>query len=616
MAKTATERRLQFEKIVEKAERDFNNNPKSYKNKLRWLAFIGYAYLFFILTLCLSALAALVWVAIKSTVFLLFLIKSKFIVLILGLVYVIFRSLFIKIPKPEGLLIKKKDAPELYAKVSDLRKQIKTPKIHTILLTPELNAAIHQRPRLGIFGWQKNTLILGSELLMSLNEEQTLAVIAHELGHLSGGHSKFNGWIYRIRISWLNIYLTVMNVSTVAKWVFGKFFSWYAPYFNAYSFALARANEYEADEIAAKATSPQALAESLVGLEVMSDSYFSKYWQSVDKLVFTQPDIDIKYFLNIHKNLQSFESNPSTQQNIISEKLKNKTNHEDTHPALKDRLRAVAAKPEFIFNPSTTVAQLWFTDFENDYLKPLAENWATHNKEQWQQAHQKGQEAKKRIIELDKQITPTEDQLLEKAHLQLFLQQRKTALHTFKEVLNQNNSEPNALFHLGSYFIEKNPPKGAQLLERLIDHQDYGQEAGYQLLAFYDNNNMTDEAERIQFALDKHHDQESALYEEISTTRTKDEFYKTTLTKDELAALKNSIKKYPEIRQAWVCQKRLKTKPDVAMYVILFELFSDETEASTFEQEKPIELDGYYTFVNIEHKKLEKAIRKHTIQLF
>ncbi|MFV0542572.1 MAG: M48 family metalloprotease [Marinicella pacifica] len=616
MAKSATERRQQFENIVAKAEREFDNNPNAYKNKLKWLAFIGYGYLFFILFLCLSFLAGLVWMAIKSTVFLLFLIKSKMIVLVLGVVYVIFRSLFIKIPEPEGLRINKKDAPALFKKVSVLRKQLKTPKIHSILLTPELNAAIHQRPRLGLFGWQKNTLILGADLLMCLNEEQAMAVIAHELGHLSGGHSKFNGWIYRIRISWLNIQHAVMNVSTVAKWVFGYFFSWYAPYFNAYSFALARANEFEADAIATKATSSEALAQALVGLEVMSESYFSSYWKKVEKQVFVQPHIDMNYFLNSYKNIQTFQLNPAKQQAIIAEKLKAKTNLQDTHPALKDRLTAIDAKPEFSFNPKTTVSEVWFTHFVANYLTPLAQEWLKDAKQYWQETHAKGQDALNRINELDKKTPLSEDELLEKAHLQLFLQQRTSALHTFKEVLSQNKNEPNALYHIGAYFLEKNHAKGAQFLERLLHNGDYAQEASHHLLGFYQQNNMAEEAERIQLTIDHLYDQEEALYEEVTTTHVKDDFFRTDLSKEELSALKKSVRKYDGIRHAWVCQKRLKTNPDAAMFVILFELHTDESEAATFEADHPLELNGYYTFVNIEHKKLANTIRNHTLQLF
>jgi len=41
--------------------------------------------------------------------------------------------------------------------------------------------------------------------MLVLTKDQFLAVIAHELGHLSGHHSRFNAWIYRVRITWWRI---------------------------------------------------------------------------------------------------------------------------------------------------------------------------------------------------------------------------------------------------------------------------------------------------------------------------------------------------------------------------------------------------------------------------
>jgi Zn-dependent protease with chaperone function len=45
---------------------------------------------------------------------------------------------------------------------------------------------------------------------------------------------------------------------------------WYAPLFAAYSFALRRTNEYEADRAAAQAAGPRSAADALINVEVMA----------------------------------------------------------------------------------------------------------------------------------------------------------------------------------------------------------------------------------------------------------------------------------------------------------------------------------------------------------
>ena len=54
------------------------------------------------------------------------------------------------------------DAPELFALLDRLRARLDTPPLHQVLVTADFNAGITQLPRLGVFGWHRNSLILGS----------------------------------------------------------------------------------------------------------------------------------------------------------------------------------------------------------------------------------------------------------------------------------------------------------------------------------------------------------------------------------------------------------------------------------------------------------------------
>ena len=47
------------------------------------------------------------------------------------------------------------------------------------------------------------------------------------------------------------------------SFLFKPFLDWFVPYFGAFSFPLARANEYEADAISVRLTSSRATAEAL-----------------------------------------------------------------------------------------------------------------------------------------------------------------------------------------------------------------------------------------------------------------------------------------------------------------------------------------------------------------
>lgn len=273
---STTARRESFERLVREAETLLATRPKAYRCKVAALALLGYLVLFGLLALLVGLLAGCVWLIIISHSAIIFLLKSKLIIALPILIWVILKSLWVSLPAPAGYELKRKEFPALFADIEQLCRQLDTAKIHQVILTDEFNAAITQISRLGVLGWHKNILILGLPLLLALSPEQARAALAHELGHLSGNHSRFNAWIYRVRKTW---YQVAWAFEESGSSFVGKFFNWYAPYFNAYSFALARANEYEADAISAKLTSADALAQCLVAVSIYADLQVNHYWQ-------------------------------------------------------------------------------------------------------------------------------------------------------------------------------------------------------------------------------------------------------------------------------------------------------------------------------------------------
>src|SRR5262249_21700409 len=133
----------------------------------------------------------------------------------------------------------------------------------------DFNAAVVQAPRLGLFGWYRNYLLIGLPLVKALTVEQFKAVLAHEFGHLSKGHGGMSNWIYRQRLRWSRLIAALEAAESWGVFLFRPFLRWYAPYFNAYSYPLARANEFEADATSARLASRQAAAEALTAVNVV-----------------------------------------------------------------------------------------------------------------------------------------------------------------------------------------------------------------------------------------------------------------------------------------------------------------------------------------------------------
>ncbi|KAF1018686.1 MAG: Protease HtpX [Acinetobacter bereziniae] len=252
------------QETIARLEQELRENPKAYHRKVKILAWLGNLYIAFgvVILVILLVLACLSILVLKA-------FAIKIIIPVAIFLYVIVKSLWITVEKPQGISIQAKDAPELFKIIDDLSLKLNSPHFHHVLITDDFNAAVVQTPRLGLFGWYENYLIIGLPLMQSLSVEQLSSVLAHEFGHLSKNHAKTANWIYRQRIRWAQLYqLVELNASRIDI-IFRPFFKKFVPYFASFSFPVARANEYEADKISVELTSAETVAQTLTTVNVV-----------------------------------------------------------------------------------------------------------------------------------------------------------------------------------------------------------------------------------------------------------------------------------------------------------------------------------------------------------
>src|SRR5258705_1515010 len=107
-------------------------------------------------------------------------------------------------PKPEpmtGVPVVRSQAPQLWHTVHELAATAKTRVPDEIVLIPMVNAAVSEDARLlGLLGGRRR-LYLGVPLLQALTVAQLRAILAHELGHYSGQHTRLGAIAYRGRLA-------------------------------------------------------------------------------------------------------------------------------------------------------------------------------------------------------------------------------------------------------------------------------------------------------------------------------------------------------------------------------------------------------------------------------
>ena len=88
----------------------------------------------------------------------------------------ILRALWVKAAPPKGIAVTRAEAPNCSPMLDKVRAKVGGPKAHTVLIAAEFNAAIVQRPRLGVFGWHRNYVVIGLPLLRALSRDEVMAV--------------------------------------------------------------------------------------------------------------------------------------------------------------------------------------------------------------------------------------------------------------------------------------------------------------------------------------------------------------------------------------------------------------------------------------------------------
>ena len=150
----------EFEGYVNQADAAAEKNFSQYKFKLRLFAILGYVVIFAMILAVTALIGGLGALAYLSPAVLFLLVKKKLIFVLVPMLWVMLRSLWVKIEAPKGYEMTRERFPKVFDELDALSNQLDSLKIHTVLLTPEMNAAVIQTPRLGVLGWQKNTLFL------------------------------------------------------------------------------------------------------------------------------------------------------------------------------------------------------------------------------------------------------------------------------------------------------------------------------------------------------------------------------------------------------------------------------------------------------------------------
>lgn len=560
-----------FAALVGRLEALAATRPAQYRRRVVLIALLGYAYVLAVLT---SALGALALVGIGV---LLGEIRVGVGVVKLGgalaaLVAVVLRGLWVRLDPPEGIPLRAEQAPALFAAIERVRRHLRAPHVQQVLLVDEFNAAVCQVPRLGVLGWQKNFLLLGLPYLQACSPEQLEAVLAHEFAHLSGSHGRLGGWIYRVRASWSRIAEKMEAEKQWGSFLFLRFFRWYAPWFAAWSFVLARQQELEADRASAARVGARTAADTLCLSAIQSgflaESYWPRVYAAADQAA--RPEAAAPYSA-LREALRPGPRREDAQA-WLSAALQQRTGVSNTHPCLADRLAALATDARVPPPVETSAGEALLGPALPALARALDESWRRGIEEWWTRRHAHVAQSTARLAALDADaqgalLPPA--RAFEQARLREELEGAARAEPLYTRLVEREPGHVGARFALGRILLERDEEAGLAHLEEAAKRSDAAILPACEL-AWRHLRRTGSDAEALRWrerALARQAVVDGAEAERAQL-RLDGRYLPHGLEPEAVAALREALAAHPKVRRAWLVRRDVAFEPERPLFAL------------------------------------------------
>ena len=494
-----------------------------YKLKVFLLALVGYFYIFLMPAIFLADASLLIWTIVTGKGLDGPLIYIEIALLIVAAKFV--HALWLKATGGTSgyVPLDETNVPRLFETIQEIRTAIRGPQVHNVVLSNQFDLALTPVPR-GLFGGSRNELDVGMLLMRALTPAQFRALLTHELGHFTG--SRLGTWIYRIRDVWQCLLWPIDQRGRLASWLFNRLFRRYVRYFRNYSFTLARAREYEADRLAAGITTPEVTADALIRFA---------YEDCFDM------------------------QNEEALQRYLDYLLAAESTNYNSHPAMKDRLKALGQEARLPMPVGESAADVYFADSLSELIRQL--------------------EGTQEEVEEDPWGTSPAAEVFKRAKDAESTGNKETALLLYREALRLDPNHAPANVALGKMLLSDNNGEGIHFLERAIDLGTSNLYYCFTPIFHY----MMKNGDPVGAASYRHRLAElRRLYINAYTERTQvsfvERFRSHDLPEGEVEQLRHELAKQPRIREAYLVRKELQYIPEKPLYVmgLVFDRQSDE----------------------------------------
>ena len=562
MAAKASEQR--YKALIERLQVQAREAPQAYRSRVMLLAALGYAAIGAVLLVAVGLPVGIV-IALLATGrdfdpwLLMVLVPQGF------FAAMVVRALWLRFGVPSGYRLAPGEGPELQAEIERLRLAAGAPPLAAVVIDSELNAGAASMPRLlGLLG-HHHYLVIGLPLMRLLDAAELSAVIAHEFGHFRGGHGRFSAWIYRVRISWYRMAEAMAGGGGSMSRLFLKFFDWYVPYFNAYSFVMAREDEFEADAASARVAGESARVSALIRLAHASQWVERRFWPNMQTRMRAQPQPPVQFNAMYAAALRDLP--PIDIPRLLASEARD-NDLTDTHPTLPQRVSAVGAAP--VLREQAVPAIALLGESLSMIERKLDTQWRDDIKAPWASQYAAAESERHRLDALERRGELDPAETLQYAQLIESLRPDIEPLRFYERALECAPDSATAQFKVALLRIEAGDVAGVEQLRQTMRLDAGAIRPAFEKLRGYERDATLSPG--VTAAL-------SALRDEFSDRAKSLEAREGVAGDDDLIAhglddatldgLCETLYGIPQVGQAWLARKRFDLADAPAHYALL-----------------------------------------------
>ena len=338
------------------------------------------------------------------------------------------------------------------------------------------------------------------------------------------------------------------------------------------AFVLSRAQEYQADRIAAEIAGAPAMASALWRMECLNPWFSERFWPELYREATHLPEPP-EILDRIRSALQSPPA-PDDAARWTARGLSRTTGNDDTHPALCDRVAALGLSVEemrkagFPVPVRLSAAYLLMEPDLNAIERDLTANWQKNNGAAWRDRHRRAATEARRAAPDDRETLAgprpaAVAAFWESARETVDLQGLPAAESLLRQVLDQDPAHSGATVLLGFHLLKVGDPNGESLLWRVTEGAD-PRWVGQAFQALQDHYRATGQTERVREVRTRHDRHEAdiaASQRERSRIEPTDTFLHHGLTLQQLEPLQHALAVRNDCGTAWLVAKEASPFP-------------------------------------------------------